>query len=153
MKNVTRCFLFLVSVLLLGNGGIRGSQDETLYDKEVQLVSFEDLSYPPVARKTRVQGVVVVKASLADDGSVSSSFAISGSKTLIPDTLSNAKKWRFRPNSQKSAVIVYDFSLTDGGCHDNSQSIFELIHQNLARITACGGIVINESGSPKPPAS
>jgi hypothetical protein len=89
----------------------------------------------------RVQGIVVVKVKFEEDGRVSSAFAISGNKALIPDTLSNARKWRFAPNSQKSVVIVYDFRLTDGACHDNSHSLFQLIHQNFASITACNAVI------------
>lgn len=83
-----------------------------------------------------VQGAVVVKVTLDDDGKVASAFAISGNKTLIPDTLANAKRWRFKSNPQKSAVIVYEFRLTEGTCHDNSHSLFQLIHPNFASITA-----------------
>ena len=133
--------LFMVTLLYGLNIGSSASQDGPLYDNDVKLVSFEDLPYPPVARMTRVQGVVVVRVSLADDGSVSSALAISGNKTLIPDTLSNAKKWRFKPNTQKSAVIVYNFTLTEGACHDNSHSLFQLIHQNFASITACSPVI------------
>ncbi len=72
MKNTSRYGLLLLTVFLLGaSGGIGGPQEETLYDKDVQLVSFEDLHYPAAARIARVQGIVVVKTALADDGAVS----------------------------------------------------------------------------------
>jgi TonB family protein len=135
---------FIVSALCFmttANVGIGVQQEETVYDQDLKLVSFEDLAYPSVARMTRVQGVVVVKVKLADDGSVSSASALSGNKTLIPDTLSNVKKWRFKPNTSKSAVIVYDFRLTDGACHDNSHSLFELTHPNFASIMACSPVI------------
>jgi TonB family protein len=136
------CLLLLVGLLLVGaRSASSARQEETLHDDNVKLVSFEDLSYPPAARMARIQGIVVVKLKLEDDGRVSSAFAISGNKALIPDTLSNARKWKFAPNSQKSAVIVYEFRLTDGACHDNSHSFFQLIHQNFASITACDAVI------------
>jgi TonB family protein len=142
MKKLLKYILALLGALLIETTSLPSAlQEETLNDQDVKLVSFEDLPYPPVARMTRVQGVVVVKAKLDDDGRVSSAFAISGNKTLIPDTVSNAKKWKFKPNAQKSAVIVYEFRLTDGACHDNSHSLFQLIHQNFASITACDAVI------------
>jgi TonB family protein len=132
----------MVGALLIGVSCVcSAAQQDTLNDQDVKLVSFEDLPYPSVARMTRVQGVVVVKVTLDDDGRGASAFAISGNKALIPDTLANARRWRFKPNPQKSAVIVYEFRLTDGACHDNSHSFFQLIHQNFASITACSPVI------------
>ena len=142
MINIMKyAIIFTLCSIIAVRAGIGAEQEETVYDQDVKLVSFEDLVYPSVARMTRVQGVVVVKVKLADDGSVLSASAISGNKTLIPDTLSNVKKWRFKPNTSKSAVIVFDFRLTDGACHDNSHSLFELIHPNFASIMACSPVI------------
>jgi TonB family protein len=142
MRNRLNYLLLMVGALLIGVSCVcSAAQQDTLNDQDVKLVSFEDLLYPPAARMARVQGVVVVKVTLDDDGKVASAFAISGNKTLIPDTLANAKKWRFKSNPQKSAVIVYEFSLTDGACHDNSHSLFQLIHPNFVSITACSPVI------------
>jgi TonB family protein len=135
-------YLLLMGTLLIGVSCVcSAAQQETLNDQDVKLVSFEDLPYPPVARMARVQGAVVVKVTLDDDGKVVSAFVISGNKALIPDALANAKRWRFKSNLQKSAVIIYEFRLTEGACHDNSHSLFQLIHPNFASITACSPVI------------
>jgi TonB family protein len=133
MRNRLNYLLLMMGTLLIGVSCVcSAAQQETLNDQDVKLVSFEDLPYPPVARVARVQGAVVVKVTLDDDGKVASSFAISGNKALIPDTLANAKRWRFKPNSQKSAVLVYEFRLTEGACHDDERDITLF---NFANIT------------------
>ena len=85
-----------------------------MYDDEVQLVSFADLDYPPGPRAARIQGLVVIAATLDDGGSVASASAISGPRALIGDAIANAKKWKFKPNHQKRVVIVYDFEIGGG---------------------------------------
>jgi len=80
--------------------------DGTINDKETKLVDFADIEYPTLARTALVQGIVVVRATLDDKGSVVDATAISGSETLIPACIENAKKWRFMPNSKKAVVIV-----------------------------------------------
>lgn len=119
----------------------RPQSDLPLHDEDVKLASFEDLAYPLLARRAKVQGVVVVKATLDENGRVVGASAISGANLLIPDVLENAKKWTFRPNSRHSAVIVYDFRIDEGACHDALKSLFLLKHPNLASITACTGVV------------
>ena len=86
-------------------------------DEDLKVVHFEDLRYPPLGRLERIQGVVVVRVKLDEKGNVVEPEAISGAKLLIPESLANAKKWSFQPNSEKAAVIVYNFRLTSGYCH------------------------------------
>jgi TonB family protein len=99
------------------------------------------MAYPAIARVARVQGVVVVEVHLDDKGEVISASAISGPKPLTPDCISNAKRWRFKPSAHKKAVVVYEFRLDDGACHDDSHSLFLLHFQNFASITACAPVV------------
>ena len=70
-----------------------------------------------------------------------SDSAISGPKPLIPDSLANEKKWKFKPNSRKTVVIVYEFRLDDGACHDASHSLFLLRYQNFASVIACAPVI------------
>jgi TonB family protein len=142
MKKISTYALVVFGVCVPVACSLLASQQEiTINDEDVKLVSFEDLAYPPVARVTRIQGVVVVKAQLDDQGNVATAFAVSGSKALIPDCLSNAKKWKFKPNSSKSVVIVYEFRLGDGACHNDSHSLFLLRHPNFASITSCDPVI------------
>jgi TonB family protein len=137
---MTKYALAVLAVLLSSNGlSIAGSAAEPpLDDRIVRLRSFVDLEYPRLARSVAMQGVVVVKATLDDEGNVIDVAGISGALPLLEAVLPNARQWKFEPNARKSAVIVYAFQVDQNGvCHDNARSLFRLQHFNYATITAC----------------
>lgn len=105
------------------------------------LVSFEDLDYPAVARATRHQGIVVVDVALDGNGVPVSAAALIGPELLIPHATANAKKWRFKPNLQRRAIIVYEFSIDPGVCHDSKRSLFVLRYDNFAQIRSCESVL------------
>jgi TonB family protein len=116
----------------------RAQQDTTISDKDVNVTDFADLAYPPIAATASVQGVVVVRVRLDDQGKVVDALAVSGSPLLISASVRNARRWRFEPNSQKAAIIVYNFRV-EGMCpNDGASSHMVLYPPNLAAITACG---------------
>ena len=137
MKETPRIVMFIVVLLAISSFGyVRAQQDATINDRDIKLVDFDGLTYPTIARTAHIQGVVVVRVKLDDKGRVRAATAISGAEILIPECLTNAKKWRFRSNAQNTAIIVYNFRMTDGitksGC-----SHFMLLPPNFATITSC----------------
>ena len=140
MKTIAVFFLMLM-ILCPGQLGFGEEREETIYAGEIQLLSFEDLAYPSLARVARIQGLVIVKARLDDNGNVVDATAISGAKPLISDSLANIRKWKFKPNSHRAVVVVYDFRLDEGGCNDDKRSLFTVRGSNLASITACTPVV------------
>ena len=137
MKNKVKYLLLSGLLLLRPLATASAQQEETQPQVQAQLLSFEDLAYPGIARVSRVQGIVVVKATVDEGGNVTDAMALLGPKALASDCLSNIKKWKFRPGSGKSALIVYEFNLDDGACHDASHSLFRLVFPNFVTITAC----------------
>jgi TonB family protein len=116
----------------------RAQRDTTISDKDINVTDFADLAYPPIAATASVQGVVVVRVRLDDQGKVVDALAVSGSPLLISASVRNARRWRFEPNSQKAAIIVYNFRV-EGMCpNDGASSHMVLYPPNLATITACG---------------
>jgi TonB family protein len=111
-----------------------------------QVLDFEDLRYPALASAARIHGVVVVQVKLDEEGEVIEASAIAGHPMLVPECLANVRKWRFRPNPQSSAIVVYLFRLVNG-YYANDQSQFVLEPPNLATITA------KETMSPAQPRS
>ena len=109
----------------------------TIYDNDVNVTSFEEMRYPSMARQAHIQGVVVVQVTLDEGGKVKSANAISGAKLLIPDSVSNANQWRFRPNANKSAVIIYEFRLTDGRCNPETSHMFIFRAPNIVSVIGC----------------
>jgi len=130
----------LCSVLAVGGGGMGVRQQEQEPVRQV-LVSFEDLDYPYGPRAGMEQGLVVVDLRLDDKGVPVSASALTGPKLLIPYATANAKQWRFEPNAQRRAIVVYDFSIGGGACHDPSRSLFLLRRPNFAEIKSCDVVI------------
>ncbi len=130
--------LTVAALFLTGFLGHAVAQDGTIADKNIKVVSFEDLSYPAVAGSANIQGVVVVRVKLDDRGEVLDAVAMSGSPILVHASVENAKKWRFEPNSQKAVIIVYNFRI-EGTCHPGGWSSQMILRPpNFAQVTACG---------------
>lgn len=132
--------LLVANLFATPNGIVATTQPEevTINDSDVNVVNFENLSfYPTVPRSAQMEGVVVVRVKLDEDGKVVDATALSGELLLIHDCVINAKKWRFKVNSQRAALLVYRFRLV-GTCRDNTemgQSIF--YPPNFIEETAC----------------
>jgi TonB family protein len=128
--------LFAAGFLALGQLAVSAQRDITVNDKDIKVVDFEDLRYPAPARATHSEGVVVVKLTLNDHGDVSDAVALSGANSLLQDTVLNARKWRFKPNTQNTIILVYNFRILDGLCKsDTSQFAFHA--PNFISITTC----------------
>jgi outer membrane biosynthesis protein TonB len=127
--------LVLVS-LAISPRSAHAQREETISDKAMTLVKFSTLEYPKRAAQALVQGIVVVRAKLDESGGVVSATAVFGEELLIPASLDNAKQWRFKPNTEKAVVIVYDFRVNEAvskpGC-----SNFLIEPPNFATITMC----------------
>jgi TonB family protein len=115
---------------------VRAQQTETVSDSDIKVAEFAELPYPQIARTARLGGVVVIRVKLDDEGRVTDAVAISGLEIFVRDCLTNAKKWRFQPNSRKAAVIVYNFAMPGGLCKSAS-SFFMFRSSNIAMITGC----------------
>jgi len=135
LATVTGCVAALESSIEF----VRALRGGAVSDRDMEALHFEGLRYPAIAKSAGIQGVVVVQVKLDDKGNVAEAAAISGKPMLIRDSLANAKSWRFRPNAQKTAVIVYNFKLVFG---DPGQFIFE--PPNFATITGAPMIVQTE---------
>ena len=66
------------------------AQNDTM-DKNPKVVSSEKISYPPLPKTARIEGLVVIQAKLDDSGHVIDATALSGHKMLAGDSLANRK--------------------------------------------------------------
>jgi TonB family protein len=139
MKRAITSILAISGLMTLGSFGYCFSTPDTaIYDKDMRVIDFEDLKYPAIAHSAHIEGVVVIRVELDDEGKVAEALPISGTESLIISALANAKKWRFEPNSKRAAVLVYDFRI-EGFCRDNSESGQSIYRPpNFTTITACG---------------
>lgn len=139
VKTLTCCATALLIVFLFALNGRSWPQarnDSPVLDENISVVGYHDLDYAVRAKAARIQGVVVVHVNLDERGNVTTARGISGAEQLLPDCLTNAKKWRLRPNAMKAAVIVYNFRLSDGVSTGRCDS-FTFESPNLATITTC----------------
>jgi TonB family protein len=63
-------------------------------------------TYPELAKRMRVSGVVRVAATVAPDGSVSATKTISGNHMLAGAAEDAVQKWKFGPGPDQSIVEV-----------------------------------------------
>lgn len=64
---------------------------------EKLLIRKVEPTYPEAARRANLQGVVVLDAVVADDGSVVNVYPLRGPDALTPAAMDAARWWRFRP--------------------------------------------------------
>jgi TonB family protein len=83
------------------------------------LVSKVDPMYPPDARDQRIQGVVILQATIDKEGNVASLQLVSGHPMLAPAAIEAVKQWKYRPyllNGNPLEVntqIQVNFTLTE----------------------------------------
>jgi TonB family protein len=61
------------------------------------LIRRVEPTYPEAARRANLQGVVVLDAIIAADGTVVNIRPVSGPDSLVPSAMDAARWWRFRP--------------------------------------------------------
>jgi len=85
-----------------------------------QLLSSTLPEYPASARRIRLEGEVVLQATIAEDGSVGAIKVIAGPKLLTQSAVNAVKTWRYQPfqlNGKpmpNQTRIVLDFKLPSG---------------------------------------
>src|SRR5262249_20364493 len=73
--------------------------------------------YPEMAEKYRIEGVVVVKVSVATDGKVTQAEFVRGPNIFRSVSLDAAKRWSFKPptNETLAGTIHFTFKLNGAG--------------------------------------
>jgi TonB family protein len=138
MRKPQFSLFWLMGVLLMS--GTASAQGEPPYNDQATVVRFVGMEYPGLARAKKIEGVVVMRATLGDDGGVESVAAISGSRDLVAAAVANQRKWyygRLRPKSRYQIVVVYDFRLQSGRCAAGAQSLFVLRDDRYVSVTDC----------------
>ncbi len=117
MKRIGFFFVLLLGVSCLGLGKEEIPGEQEILDDTIKPTHVEELPmYPMIARMSRIEGVVVIRAKLDGEGNVVSSAALSGARELIPACVANVQKWKFEPTPKNEVIIVYEFRF-DGRCY------------------------------------
>jgi len=104
-------------VIDAGAGGLPSPDEYVAYEKEPELVSMKDPQYPDIAREAGVEGTVMVRVLVGEDGFVKDMIIIQ-SVQMLDDSAANAAQTAvFKPALQKDRpvavwmVIPIEFSL------------------------------------------
>jgi protein TonB len=77
--------------------------------KEPKIVHIEQPKYPPEAKRANVTGVVILEATVTEQGTVEKVKVISGPPMLVGPAVEAVSKWRYEPtylNGQAVPVIL-----------------------------------------------
>jgi TonB family protein len=69
----------------------------TKENADEHLVKRIEPDYPPLAKAARIQGKVLLKATISEDGDVTAVNVVSGHPMLIPSAVEAVKKWHYKP--------------------------------------------------------
>ncbi len=150
MKYLRRWRYALTEMALLFYASVPASAQETKNPdsgpQEAIITKLFPLTYPPLARQTRITGNVELRLDVRPDGSVASAVAISGHPLLKQPALENAQRSQFAcidcAEEVHSYRLVYTFELGPAsGCFDQVQRSSSNPEQPYPRISQSPGRV------------
>jgi periplasmic protein TonB len=68
--------------------------------------------YPPLARSARIQGVVVLQATIGKDGRIENLHVLSGHPMLAPAAIEAVRQWRYRPYILNGEPVEVETEIT-----------------------------------------
>ncbi len=80
--------------------------------REPRLIARVDPTYPPLARQTHMQGVVLIDAILDEQGNVVEAKIVSGPPLLIQSALDAVKKWKYEPTYLNDQPVPVQLNVT-----------------------------------------
>jgi TonB family protein len=80
--------------------------------QEAQLISRVEPQYPIIAKQTRTEGTVRLRAIISGDGRITSLDVISGHPFLVKAALDAVRQWRYRPTLLNGEPVEVETSIT-----------------------------------------
>jgi TonB family protein len=102
------------------------------------------VEFPHIAQSARVQGTVVIRLSIAANGTVTSATPIAGPPLVTESALNNARAWKFAATRQRETIVVYEFAfmerlIADPSC--GTITLNEVVYPRFIRISASAACV------------
>ncbi len=105
-----RCLHRILALVVLLVGGWAASHAPLAWGQQEQLQrkvkSRVEPSYPELARRMHIEGVVKIEVTVAPNGSVKDAKAVGGHPLFVAAALDAIKKWRFEASAAESTGIV-----------------------------------------------
>ncbi len=76
------------------------------------LIRRVDPVYPPLARAARIQGPVLLAATISKAGTIDNLHALSGPPMLVRAAIDAVSQWRYRPYILNSEPIEVETQIT-----------------------------------------
>ena len=103
---IPRICLLIVAIALSAASFAEGSGPQQDAQRERRVVSKIVPSYPEVAKRNRIGGVVRLEVVVGKDGRVKSAKVIGGSPLLIQSATDAIGKWRFEPAPGETTQVI-----------------------------------------------
>jgi TonB family protein len=105
---------------------------------DLHVLDMPRVEYPHIAQSARVRGTVVVRLSIAANGTVTSATPIAGPPLVTESALNNARAWRFAATRQRETIVVYEFAFMDRLMPDppcGTLTVNEIVYPRFIRIS------------------
>jgi len=79
---------------------------------EAMLIRRPQPSYPPLARAMHLSGTVILRATIATDGTVHSLVVVSGHPILAQAAVAAVRDWRYRPTLLSGQAVEVETEIT-----------------------------------------
>jgi protein TonB len=89
-----------------GDGGLPSPDEYVAYEKEPELVSMQDPQYPELAREAGVEGTVLIRVLVGEDGFVKDQIIIQSQQMLDDAAAAAAQTAVFKPALQKDKPVA-----------------------------------------------
>ena len=101
-----RCRFLVLVVALLGVAMGAAAQNSAPPERERKVVRRVVPTYPDLARKLQISGVVKLNATIAPNGSVKSMKVVGGNPVLIQAAEEAVGNWKFAPASEETHELI-----------------------------------------------
>lgn len=89
-----------------GNTGLPSPDEYVAYEKEPELVSMKDPAYPDIAREAGVEGTILIRVLVGEDGFVKDMIVIQSVPMLDEAAAAAAQTAVFKPALQKDRPVA-----------------------------------------------
>jgi len=68
--------------------------------------------YPPIARQARIQGSVILAATISKNGTIENLRLVSGHPMLVPAAMDAVRQWKYKPYMLNGDPVEVDTQIT-----------------------------------------
>jgi TonB family protein len=101
-----RSVLLIAVGLVALAGSMAVAQSGTTSGSERKIASRVAPTYPELAKKMHIRGIVRLEAVVRTNGSVKSTRVLGGNPVLVASAVEAVEKWKFEPTQNETTEVV-----------------------------------------------